>query len=519
MPPRWALGYHQSRYSYYTQQEVIEIAEGFAQHDLPISAIHLDIHYMQDFHVFTVNRDRFPDLRGLAAQLRAHNINLVTIIDPAIKRDINHWLYREGLERKVFCMTPSGCVATGPVWPGWCAFPDFSDPQVRAWWGNQYQFLLKQGVVGFWHDMNEPTITATWGQHTLAGEVLHSMEGRGGDHLEAHNQYALLMARAGYEALRREQPARRPWLLSRSGWAGLQRYSWNWTGDISGSWATLRQTVQMVLGLSLSGVPYTGPDIGGFSGHPSAELFVRWFQLGALLPFFRTHSSIETPRREPWTFGREMLDLLRETLRLRYRLLPYYYTLAWQTHQTGLPLLRPLFWSDPTDPALWDCDDAFLLGDALLVAPVLDEGASERTIACFPPGAWYSFWDDQQQRGSTSATVAAPLGRLPLFVRGGHLLPTDEEGRLTLHLYGPLGRGEIYTDAGDGYGDWRVDQYRWEEQDGALTLSHEHTGDYPPPADGIDIVAHGFTAERARLNDQPLEQIAPGRWRLPRPGA
>jgi alpha-glucosidase len=214
-----------------------------------------------------------------------------------------------------------------------------------------------------------------------------------------------------------------------------------------------------------------------------------------------------------------MLDLLRETLRLRYRLLPYYYTLAWQTHQTGLPLLRPLFWSDPTDPALWDCDDAFLLGDALLVAPVLDEGASERTIACFPPGAWYSFWDDQQQRGSTSATVAAPLGRLPLFVRGGHLLPTDEEGRLTLHLYGPLGRGEIYTDAGDGYGDWRVDQYRWEEQDGALTLSHEHTGDYPPPADGIDIVAHGFTAERARLNDQPLEQIAPGRWRLPRPGA
>jgi alpha-glucosidase len=327
------------------------------------------------------------------------------------------------------------------------------------------------------------------------------------------------MARAGYEALRREQPARRPWLLSRSGWAGLQRYSWNWTGDISGSWATLRQTVQMVLGLSLSGVPYTGPDIGGFSGHPSAELFVRWFQLGALLPFFRTHSSIETPRREPWTFGREMLDLLRETLRLRYRLLPYYYTLAWQTHQTGLPLLRPLFWSDPTDPALWDCDDAFLLGDALLVAPVLDEGASERTIACFPPGAWYSFWDDQQQRGSTSATVAAPLGRLPLFVRGGHLLPTDEEGRLTLHLYGPLGRGEVYTDAGDGYGDWRVDQYRWEEQDGALTLSHEHTGDYPPPADGIDIVAHGFTAERARLNDQPLEQIAPGRWRLPRPGA
>jgi alpha-glucosidase len=515
MPPRWALGYHQSRFSYQTEQEVIDVIDGFAEHDLPISAIHLDIHYMQDFHVFTVNRDRFPDLRGLADWLRARNINLVTIIDPAIKRDINHWLYREGLEQKAFCMTPSGCVATGPVWPGWCAFPDFSDPRVRAWWGSYYQVLLKQGVAGFWHDMNEPTITATWGQHTLAGEVLHSMEGRGGDHLEAHNQYALLMAHAGYEALRREQPDRRPWLLSRSGWVGLQRYSWNWTGDISGSWATLRQTVQTVLGLSLSGIPYTGPDIGGFTGHPSAELFVRWFQLGALLPFFRTHSSLETPRREPWTFGDEVLAILREALRLRERLLPYYYTLAWQTHQTGLPLLRPLFWNDPTDPALWESDDVFLLGDALLVAPVLHEGATERTIARFPPGEWYHFWDDCQQRGGETATVAAPLERLPLFVGGGHMLPLSEAGHLTLHLYGAAGRGEVYTDAGDGAGDWRIDQYRWETHNQEVRLSHEHTGAYPPPDSGIDVVAHGIAAEQARLNDHPLEQVAPGRWRVP----
>jgi alpha-glucosidase len=504
MPPRWALGYHQSRFSYATQGEVDDLAARFQQHDLPVSAIHLDIHYMQDFHVFTVNRQRFPDLTALAARLRAQDIRLVTIIDPGIKRDMNHWLYRKGVEQKVFCLTPSGCVAIGPVWPGWCAFPDYTHPQVREWWGNQYQVLLKQGVAGFWHDMNEPAISATWGQRTLAGDVLHAMEGRGGSHREAHNQYGLLMARAAYEALQREQPEQRPWILSRSGWAGLQRYAWNWTGDISCSWTMLRQTIKMVLGLSLSGIPYTGADIGGFTGQPSPELFVRWFQLGALLPFFRAHSSLETSRREPWAFGPEVLNILREVLRLRYQLLPYYYTLAWKAHQTGLPLVRPLFWGSLADHALWGVDDAFLLGDALLVAPVVYEGATRRTVPRLPAGEWYDLWDDSHLCGGEAATVPAPLARLPLFVRSGHLLPLADADRLTLHLYGAAGSGVVYTDSGDGYGDCRLDRWHWEQQGSDIVITWESEGNYPFPDSGIDIVAHGLRAEQAILNNRPL---------------
>ncbi len=515
LPPRWALGYHQSRFSYGSQQEVAALAEQFRTHDLPISVIHLDIHYMQDFHVFTVNRQRFPDLSGLAAHLQNQGIRLVTIIDPAIKRDLNHWLYREGLQQKVFCMTPSGCVAVGHVWPGICVFPDFTDPRVREWWGSQYQVLLKQGVAGFWHDMNEPTITETRGQSTLAREVLHAMEGRGGSHLEAHNLYALLMARAGHEALRREHPQRRPWFLSRSGWAGLQRYAWNWTGDISCSWAMLRQTIRTVLSLSLSGIPYTGPDIGGFTGNPTPELFVRWFQLGALLPFFRTHSSFETPRREPWAFGAEVRHILRAALLLRYRLLPYYYTVAWNTAQTGSPLIRPLFWNDPADADLWAVDDAFLVGDTLLVAPVVHAGDTRRTISRLPAGGWYHMWDDCYLAGGETATVSAPLARLPLFVRAGHLLPTDDTtDRLTLHLYGAAGSGMVYSDAGDGYGDWRIDRFHWQQQDTDLVISWESEGDYPFAYSGIDVVAHGFRAEQARMNAQALDPAEMGRWQL-----
>jgi alpha-glucosidase len=344
------------------------------------------------------------------------------------------------------------------------------------------------------------------------------MEGHGGTHQEAHNQYGLLMARAAYEALRREQPEQRPWILSRSGWAGVQRYAWNWTGDISCSWAMLRQTIRTVLGLSLSGIPYTGADIGGFSGQPSTELFVRWFQLGALLPFFRTHSSFNTSRREPWAFGPEALRILREVLRLRYRLLPYYYTLAWQAHQTGLPLLRPLFWHNLPDQALWDIDDAFLLGDALLVAPVVREGATERTLSRLPAGEWYHFWDDTHLCGNEAATVPAPLARIPLFVQAGHLLPMADDERLALHLYGATGSGTVYTDSGDGYGAWRLDHWHWEQQGSNLIVTWESEGDYPHSDSGIDvidIVVHGLQVEQAVLNNQPLTQTAAGRWHVP----
>lgn len=348
------------------------------------------------YRIFTVDTRQFPNLAGLARDLADKRVFLVTILDPGVKHD--RAVLNEGLAGNAFCTLPDKTLARAPVWPGWCAFPDFTDPRARAWWGRQYPRLLVAGITGFWHDMNEPAAFAIWGDPTLPHATRHAPDGRGGDHREAHNLYGLLMNQAGYEALRAYRPQRRPFILSRSGWAGVQRYAWNWTGDVESTWEALRQTVATVLGLALSGIAFTGPDVGGFSGAPSAELYLRWFQLATFLPFFRTHSAKFIPRREPWSFGEPTLSIAREFLKLRYRLLPYLYTLAWTASQTGHPLVRPLFWPDGKDPTLWDVQDEFLLGESLLVAPVLVQGAQAREVI-LPEGTWYGFFDDRTFRG------------------------------------------------------------------------------------------------------------------------
>lgn len=509
LPPRWALGYHQSRWGYREQEEVRTLLKKFLDHDLPLSVIHLDIDYMDGFRVFTVDRSRFPDLLALARELAEHGVRLVAILDPGVKRDPEYDLFREGLESGHFCTLPNGAVLYALVWPGWCAFPDFTDPVVRAWWGKQYSRLLEWGIAGFWHDMNEPSVHTDWGDSTFPLPTRHVMEGRGGDHREAHNLYGLLMNQAAYEGLCQQRPDVRPFLLSRSGWAGLQRYAWNWTGDTESTWEALQQTIPTVLGLGLSGIPYTGPDIGGFSGRPSAELYTRWFQLATFLPFFRTHSAWDVPPREPWTWGEPVLSIVREFLRLRYRLMPYLYTLAWETSRTGHPLVRPLFWPDGRDPALWDVQDAFLLGEALLVAPVLEEGARSRRVT-LPAGRWYDFWEEAVYRGPGTVSVPAPLECIPLLVRAGSVLPMEEEGRLALHLYPPEGSeggGLLYSDAGDGYGPWRLERFHLRQTGDALEMAWETEGDYPFPWSDVRLFLHGVRAGRLWIDGREFGPV------------
>ena len=367
LPPLWSLGYHQCRWGYMNETDIRSVVKGFRENDLPLSAIHLDIDYMDGYRVFSVDEERFPNLGLLARELDEEGIRLVAIIDPGVKKDSHYPLYRNGVKEGMFANLPSGKPAIGVAWPGWAAFPDFTNPRVRSWWAEQYPLLLESGIAGFWHDMNEPACFDLMDDYTLPLVTQHELEGRGGNHLEAHNLYALQMNRAGYEALRKYQPDRRPWILSRAGWISQQRYAWGWTGDVQTSWECLRTTVVTVLGAGLSGQPYMGPDIGGFMGDPSAELYLRWLQLSAFLPFFRTHSALGTARREPWVFGEPFTGIVRQFLRLRYRMLPYLYTLAWQSSQKGFPLVRPLFWAEPENRELWEAGDSFLLGDQLLV--------------------------------------------------------------------------------------------------------------------------------------------------------
>jgi alpha-glucosidase len=507
LPPRWALGYHQSRWGYKSEQDIRQVVAGFREHGLPLSAIHLDIDYMDGYRVFTVAKDRFPELYGLARDLTGKELKLVAILDPGVKVDPSYEVFKDGLEAEVYCTLPDGAPIQALVWPGWCVFPDFTRPETRTWWGSYYQRLLAAGISGFWHDMNEPAAFAAWGDLTLPLSTRHSLEGFGGDHRQAHNLYGLLMCKAGFEALREQQPDRRPWILSRSGWSGLQRYAWHWTGDTESSWRALRMTLAMALNLGLSGIPYTGPDIGGFSHTPSTELYTRWFQMAVFLPFFRTHSAVGTSSREPWTFGEPTLTIVRDFLRLRYRLLPYLYTLAWQTSQWGYPLVRPLFWPHAEDPELWDVDDAFLLGDMLLVAPILAEGGRSRLVK-LPQGEWYNFWDDSRLEGRDEVEIDAPLERIPVLVAAGSVLPMEENDGLQLHIYPPkddTGFGQLYSDAGDGFGPSRVDRFRLERRGDELVLSWEKEGDYPFPYTSVEIQLHSAVYLSAKVDGEAVE--------------
>jgi alpha-glucosidase len=420
LPPRWAFGFHQCRWGYRTEKDVREVVEGFKSRDLPLDVVHLDIDYMRDYRVFTVDKDRFPDLKNLSADLKMEGIRLVAILDPGVKADPDYDVYTEGVKARLFCKTPRGRPFLGVVWPGLAAFPDFTHPKTRAWWGGLYQRLLDQGISGFWHDMNEPASFAAWGDLSLPKNLSHNLDGVGGDHAEAHNVYGLQMARAAHEALQNEHSVERPFILTRSGWAGIQRYAWKWTGDTESTWEALNMTIPQVIHLGLSGIPYAGPDIGGFSGAPDKELFIRFFQLATFLPFMRVHSAFDSPRREPWAFDEETVDICRKFLKLRHRLIPLFEDLALETSDKGWPLIRPMFWHSQ-DPRDEDLQDQFMLGENLLVAPMLEKGAVSRHIH-FPKGRWLPLDNPDAKAfidGDQDLEVQADLATCPAFVRQG----------------------------------------------------------------------------------------------------
>ncbi|MFF3828996.1 glycoside hydrolase family 31 protein [Streptomyces griseus] len=482
LPPSWALGAQHARWGFGGAVEVRRVVDGYRERGLPLSVLHLDIDHYDGHRVFTVDGERFPDLPALAKELREDGVRLVSIVDPAVKAEPGEAVFDAGAavgERGAYVRDARGRVVVGEVWPGASVYPDFTDPLVRDWWGSLYEERLAQGFSGVWHDMNEPVSFAAFGDPSLPRSARHVLEGAGGDHREAHNVYALAMARAGYEGLLRCRPEERPFLFSRSGWAGMQRYGGTWSGDVSTGWPGLRASLSLVLGLGLCGVPYSGPDVGGFDGFPSPELYLRWFQLGAYLPLFRTHSAIDAGRREPWEFGPEVLEHAGAALVERERLHPYFVTLSQLARMTGAPYVRPVWWGAPGDRALRECEDAFLLGDALLVAPVLEAGARRRAVR-LPRGRWYDTATGRAYDGPGQVLVDAPLARVPVLARAGAVIPVrGADGGPELEVWAPapggVGGGPVVRDAGDGWAEAEVERYvtRWEddrvvvERDGA----------------------------------------------------
>lgn len=500
LPPRWLLGYHQSRWSYYPESQVRELVAEFRRRRIPCDAVHLDIHYLDGYRIFTWDRECFPDLPGLLADLRAQGIRAISIIDPGVKVDSGYHVHDKGLAWDVFCKLPDGTYFRGPAWPGECYFPDFTDPEVRAWWGDLYRPLLEAGVAGFWNDMNEPAIFGG----EMAATVRHHYEGRGANHDEVHNVYGMQMARASAEGLQRLCPDERVPLISRAGYAGLQRHALMWTADNHSTWAQLRLGVSMCLNLGLCGLALCGPDVGGFAGDCDGELLARWTQVGALTPFFRNHSALGTASQEPWAFGEPYESICRRWIELRYELLPYVYTVAWQAAQSGLPMMRPLALAYPDDFHTYNLDDQFLFGDALLAAPVGHPGQRSRRVY-LPGGVWYDFWTGQQLGGEVEAS--APLERMPLYVRAGTVLPMapvmQHSGEwppdaLTLHIYPGEGESWLYEDDGHSQayrsGAFQRTRFVCEAAAQGLTVHREAEGAFDPGYAWFEIQVHGLAA-------------------------
>jgi len=528
LPPLWSLGYQQSRYSYYPESKVREIARGFRERKIPADVIYLDIDYMDGYRVFTWDKTRFPDPPKMLGDLLKDGFRTVVIIDPGIKVDEKYSAYTEGRAQGLFHQTKDGREFQAKVWPGICAFPDFTNPQTRAWFGSLYKQNLDEGISGFWNDMNEPATFAPDTRpaqpnvmhdpaKTFPLDVRHAGDGQPDDHARYHNVYGMQMARSTFEGVQKLRPGMRPFVLTRAGYAGVQRYSAVWTGDNVASWEHLQLSIAMLTNMSVSGLPFVGADVGGFANNASAELYTRWLQAAALTPLYRSHVATGLQDREPWSFGETHEKINRAAIELRYQLLPYIYTLFREHEQTGMPVMRPLWFNYPADYNTYAPQlplEQFLLGRDLLVAPVLTQGDTKRFVY-FPKGdAWVDWWTGRRYEGGTGAEIDAPLARLPLFARAGAAIPvqgviqhTGETARAPLSLKlisGADGVGRIHQDAGDGAG-YRLSAWRETNvtQTGG-TIRLKHIGDF----DGVRAIS---SIEVIGINAKPKEIHVDGR--------
>lgn len=457
MIPKWALGYHQCRFSYQPDSRVIEVADTFRYKRIPCDAIWMDIDYMDGFRIFTFNPEKFPNPKAVNRDLHLRGFHSTWMIDPGAKVDPDYFVYKSGTENDVWVKTAKGENFHGDAWPGAAAFPDFTYPKAQKWWAGLYKDFLAQGVDGVWNDVNEPQINDTPNK-TMPEDNIHRGGGDlpQGTHLQYHNVYGMLMVRSSREGMLSARPDKRPFILTRSNFLGGQRYAATWTGDNGSTWEHMKLSIPMSLTLGLSGQPISGADIGGFLFNANCDLFGNWIGFGAFYPFSRGHACAGTNNKEPWAFGPEVEKASRIAIERRYILLPYFYTLMHEAATDGMPIMRPAFFADPKDLSLRAEEQYFLVGDNLMVVPAFVEKAN------YPKGIWREL---SLVDGDKTDKYQASLK-----IRGGAIIPTGkviqnttEESLDPLTLIVCLdengkAQGELYWDAGDGW-DFQKKQY------------------------------------------------------------
>jgi alpha-glucosidase len=519
MPPLWSIGYQQCRYSYYPDKEVISVANTFREKDIPADAIVFDIHYMEQYKIFTWSKKDFSDPARLLKQLKQLGFEVVVMCDPGIKVEKEYHTYDDGIRNDVFVKYPDGKPYTGQVWPGWCHFPDFTRPSTRAWWKEQFREYVEQGISGFWNDMNE---IATWG-NMLPENIEMDFEGEKSTLRRGRNIYGFQMARSTYEGTKALMGNRRPFNLTRSGFSGIQRYAAVWTGDNVAYDEHMMLGVRLVNSMGLTGIPFAGYDVGGFVGDANTRLFARWVSIGAFSPFFRGHSMINSRDSEPWSYGEEVEQIARNYIKFRYQLLPYLYALFYEASQNGMPVQRSLAIEYTHDPKIYEGQfhHEYLFGPAILVAPV--ESTKEFVKVYLPKGnSWYSLYNGDKFAGHSEIIVECPLHRLPVFVKSGAIIPMqpvishtgEKSDWLNIHVYAGDSDNEFvyYEDDGSSFdyqsGVFSRRTLRYEAENKKFII-YPAEGNYASHVRRIKVLFHGFNMMNIiRINGE-LKDIHP----------
>ncbi|KAM9066669.1 neutral alpha-glucosidase C [Sarcophilus harrisii] len=465
LPPLFSLGYHQCRWNYNDEQDVKDVDAGFDDHDIPYDVIWLDIEHTEGKRYFTWDKKKFPNPKRMQELIKSKKRKIVVISDPHIKVDPMYSLYSQAKEKGYFVKNNKGGDFEGICWPGASSYLDFTNPRVREWYSSLFAFSEYEGssdILFVWNDMNEPSVFKG-PELTMEKNAIHYGNW---EHRDLHNVYGFYQQMATAQGLiQRSKGKERPFVLTRSFFAGSQKYGAVWTGDNVSEWGYLKFSIPMLLTLSVAGIPFCGADVGGFIGDPEPELLVRWYQAGAYQPFFRGHATMNTKRREPWLFGEEHTKLIREAIKERYALLPYWYTLFYRAHVTSEPVMRPLWVEFPKELETFSVEDEYMLGSALLIHPITEPKIT--MVDVFLPGfeeVWYDFRTFVHWEGARTLKVPIALDRIPVFQRGGSVVPMKTAlGRSTgwmTHLPYELlvaldtkgsAKGELYLDDGHSF--------------------------------------------------------------------
>ncbi|WP_349406176.1 glycoside hydrolase family 31 protein [Clostridium perfringens] len=456
MPPLWSLGYQQCRFSYFSQEELRELVKTFEEKDIPLDVVYLDIDYMDGFRVMTFKTPNFDDAAGLISDLKEKGIRTITIIDPGVKVDEEYDVFKRGKEGNHFTKKLDGEMFIGAVWPGNSAFPDFSNNDCREWWKSELKkFISEHGMDGIWNDMNEPCVFNN-DHKTMLETCLHNSDNGVIEHKEFHNRYGFEMSRCSKEAQEELHPNERGFSMTRATYAGGQRYSSVWTGDNMSLWSQMRMSISMNANLGISGFSFVGNDVSGFGLDSSEELFIRWMEMGPFIPIFRNHSNMYTRRQEPWAFGPRAEKIAKKSIELRYELLPYIYDLYYISHKEGLPIFRPMIMEYEKDMNLLNMREQFMLGENMLVAPVLYEGERSKTVY-LPKGSWFNYFTMEKLQGGKWYKLPCELDEILVFVKEGLIIPTynkkfrnvkERPKNILLKVFGENAKGFHYNDDG-----------------------------------------------------------------------